>query len=240
MNIVTLEWVSIFAISAMAVNGIGIFVMYKNSEWASKHKEHFMCFAAGMLITSALVHAFPEAVEQTHFAGFAAVAGFMFMWLINKGAKNFTSDRNKAFGATALAGIGIHSLMDGIIYSVTFSASIATGMAAGVGLVAHEFAEGVMTFSMLIKAGVNKKKAFIVAFFVAALTTPVGAFISFPLIQTWTTGMTGLALGFVTGVLIYTSASHLLPEVENGNHSHSHISLFLGVSLAILLAIVGH
>ena len=221
MDMNTLKWVSLFALGAMVVNGIGIYVMYKNREWAKHNKEHFMCFAAGMLITSALVIAFPEALEHSEFAGLAALAGFMFMY-------------------AALAGIGIHSLMDGIIYSVTFSASIATGLMAGVGLVAHEFAEGVVTFSMLLKAGVDKKKALVIAFFVAALTTPIGAFISLPLVQTWTSGMTGLALGFVVGVLVYTSASHLLPEAENGNHNHSHLSLFLGVGLAIGLSFLGH
>lgn len=240
MDIETLKWVSLFAIAAMVVNGVGILVMYKNRKWAQDNKEHFMCFAAGMLITSALLHAFPEALEHTEFAGLAAVLGFMFMYAVNKMIKRFTDDKDKAFGATALTGIGIHSLMDGIIYSVTFSASIATGLMSGVGLVAHEFAEGVVAFSMLIKAGVDKKKAFAIAFFVAALTTPVGAFISLPLIQTWTTKMTGLALGFVVGVLIYTSASHLLPEAENGHHKHSHLSLFIGVILAIGLSFIGH
>jgi zinc transporter ZupT len=40
-------WVALFAISAMIVNTIGIWVVYKNRRWAEKNKEYFMCFAAG-------------------------------------------------------------------------------------------------------------------------------------------------------------------------------------------------
>lgn len=235
----TFKFVLLFALSAMVVNTIGILVMCRNQEWAMRNKEYFMCFAAGMLITSPLIVAFPEAAGKTEYAGLAALAGFMFMYFSNKGIKKITSSKEMAFGATALAGIGIHSLMDGIIYSVTFSASVATGVLAGIGLVAHEFAEGVITFSLLIKAGVSRKKAGIAAFFVAALTTPIGALLSYPLVQLWTDSSTGLALGFIVGVLIYTSASHLLPEVEDSGKEHSHFSMLAGVALAITLMLIG-
>lgn len=240
MNIENFKLITLFALGAMVVNSIGIYIMHKNSEWAEERKEHFMCFAAGMLISSALISAFPEALELSKFAGIPALFGFLFMYVVNKITHNLTDNEDRAFGYTALTGIGIHSLMDGVIYSVTFSISVTAGAIAGLGLVAHEFAEGVVTYSMLVKSGVDKKKAFKVAFAVAALTTPIGAFISIPLINSWNDTMTGLALGFVVGVLIYTSASHLLPEAENGHLKHSHFSLFLGVFVAIIMSLFGH
>jgi len=50
-------WVAIFALSAMVVNSLGIWVIYKNKEWAEKNKEYFMCFAARVLISSPLIMA---------------------------------------------------------------------------------------------------------------------------------------------------------------------------------------
>lgn len=240
MDLNILIWVGVFSISAMTVSGLGILAMSNYESWAKNNKEHFMCFAAGMLITSALITAFPHALEHSKFAGLAALAGFLFMYISNKLVKSLSKSKLLAFSTTALIGIGIHSMMDGIIYSVTFSTSITAGVLAGVGLVAHEFAEGVVTFSMLSDSGMKKKKALMIAFFVAALTTPIGALVSLPLVQAWSEGMTGLALGFVVGVLIYTSASHLLPEVENGNNKHSHFSLVLGIGLAVILSFIGH
>jgi len=158
--------------------------------------------------------AIPEAVGKNFYAGFAALIGFLFMFSSNKLIERKTGEKSLAFGITAAEGIEIHSLVDGAIYAVTFSSSIVIGLLSGIGLVVHEFAEGVITYGLLISAGVSRQKAAWYAFFVAALTTPIGAFIAYPLIRELTDPILGLALGFVGGVLIYISAAHLLPEAR--------------------------
>ena len=225
--------ISIFAISALIVNSIGIYVIYRNMKWVEKYKEYFMCFAAGVLISAPLISAFPEAIEKNHNAGFAALIGFVFMLFSNKLIKHHTKQEELAFGITAIQGIGIHSLLDGIIYTVTFSASIFTGLASGIGLVIHEFTEGVITFSVLVKGGIKTKKAILYAFLVAGLTTPVGAFVAYPLVKRLSDSTLGLALGFVVGVLIYISAAHLLPEAKAHEKKHSMVALCLGIVLSL-------
>jgi zinc transporter ZupT len=231
----TFVWVSIFAIGAMVVNSIGIWFVYKNIEWAQKYKEFFMCFAAGVLISSPLLIAFPQAVAKTPHAGIAALVGFVFMFFSNKLIKYKTSKESLAFGIIAMEGIGIHSFIDGIIYSVTFSVSTYTGLLAGIGLVVHEFAEGVITFSFMVKGGISKKRAGIYAFLVAGLTTPIGAFIAYPIVSKMNDSLLGLALGFVVGVLIYLSASHLLPEVREHERKHAYWAFISGILLGFLI-----
>ena len=191
----TFVWMALFALGAMVINSIGIWVMYKNREWAERNKEYFMCFAAGMLISSPLMVAFPEALALNGHAGLAALVGFIFMFFSNEFIKYKTKEETLAFGITALEGIGLHSLLDGIIYTVTFNVSVFTGVMAGLGLVVHEFAEGVITFSVLVQGGVSHRKAFLYAFFVASLTTPLGAFLAFPFVSTLSSQILGLALG---------------------------------------------
>lgn len=229
------KWMAVFAIAAMIVNSIGIFAIYKNRRWAEKNKEYFMCFAAGVLISSPLIMAFPEAIQKNSYAGLAALGGFMFMFFSNKFIKYKTKETELAFGITAIEGIGIHSFIDGIIYCVTFSVSIFIGVLAGIGLVVHEFAEGVITFSVLTKGGLSEKKSAFYAFLVAALTTPVGAFVAYPLVRRLDDSVLGLALGFAAGVLIYISASHLLPEATEHEKQHSYKAFVLGVVLALLI-----
>lgn len=231
----TFSWIVLFALSAMIINSIGIWYVYKNKSWVEKTKEYFMCFAAGVLISSPLIIAFPEAVAKNSNAGLSALLGFIFMYFSNKYIKYRTKQTELAFGITALEGIGIHSFIDGIIYSVTFSVSTVTGLLAGIGLVAHEFAEGVITYSVLIKGGVEAKKAVLYAFFVAALTTPIGAFVAYPFVRSLSSSLLGLALGFVVGVLIYVSASHLLPEAREYEKKHSSLAFLLGISLAVFI-----
>jgi zinc and cadmium transporter len=228
-------WMALFALGAMVINSIGIWVMYKNREWAERNKEYFMCFAAGMLISSPLMVAFPEALALNGHAGLAALVGFIFMFFSNEFIKYKTKEETLAFGITALEGIGLHSLLDGIIYTVTFNVSVFTGVMAGLGLVVHEFAEGVITFSVLVQGGVSHRKAFLYAFFVASLTTPLGAFLAFPFVSTLSSQILGLALGFVVGVLIYVSASHILPEAAIHEKRHSYAAFLAGIAVAILI-----
>lgn len=231
-------WILLFALIAMVVNTIGIFVVWKNSHWAEKMLESFMCFAAGMLIASPLIMAFPEAVEKNPSAGIAALTGFVFMYMSNRLIKKRTKSKELAFGITAVQGILIHSLLDGVIYTVTFSISTLTGVLTGLGLVIHEFAEGVVTFSVLLKSGLSARKAAVYAFFVAALTTPIGALVAYPAISRVSDATLGLALGFVSGVLIYISAAHLLPEANEHEKGHSAAAFLSGVGLALLLLLI--
>jgi len=239
-NISTFTFITIFALSAMVVNTFGIWVIYKNKKWAEKTKEYFMCFAAGVLISSPLIMAFPEAVEKNPHAGFAAILGFLFMFSSNKVIKYKTKQTELAFGITAIEGIGIHSFLDGIIYTVTFNVSAMTGVLTGIGLVIHEFAEGIITFSVLLKGGFSAKKAMFYAFLVAALTTPVGAFVAYPFVSKFNNSVLGLVLGFVAGVLIYVSASHLLPETREYEKKHSYLSFLLGIALSFFIMFSGN
>ncbi|MFB6076062.1 MAG: ZIP family metal transporter [Candidatus Aenigmatarchaeota archaeon] len=231
----TFSWIVIFAIGSAVVNTLGIYAIFKNKKWVEKVKTYFMCFAAGVLISVPLMFAFPQAVQKNFYAGFAALIGFLFMFFSNEIIKKKTRQKTLAFGVTAAQGIAIHSFVDGLIYTVTFSVSVVTGFVAGIGLVIHEFAEGVITFSVLIKGGLKEKKAGFYAFLTAALTTPIGALVAYPIVNRLDQSILGLLLGFVVGVLVYVSASHLLPEAREQEKEHSVLAFLAGVSLALLI-----
>ena len=74
-------WILLFAFGAMLVNSVGIYVIWKNSRWAMKVLEYFMCFAAGMLIASPLIMAFPNAIAKNGSAGIAANSIIVFLYL---------------------------------------------------------------------------------------------------------------------------------------------------------------
>ena len=225
-------WIAGFAISAALVNSLGILTIFRFSEWAKEAKSYFICFAAGMLISTPLMLALPSALKKSANAGFLALAGFLFMVFSNKLIRHRTKEEPLAFGVTAAEGIAIHSLVDGVIYVVTFEASVLIGIMAGIGLVVHEFAEGIITYTALLKGNMKRKSAMVYAFLIAALTTPIGAFVAYPFIDKVNDQSIGLMLGFVSGVLIYVSASHLLPEVRDSEKKHSLVAFLVGVALA--------
>ncbi len=230
-------WIAVFAVIAAAVNGIGIIIIFKYRKWAEKAKTYFMCFAAGVLISTPLMLALPQAIQKNFYAGFMALVGFLFMFFSNEFIKYLTKKEVLAFGIVAAEGIGIHSFIDGIIYTVTFSISIFTGLLAASGLVIHEFAEGIITYTLFLKGGVKEKTAMFYAFLVAGLTTPLGAFVAYPFVNKMSQSNLGLMLGFVAGVLIFVSASHLLPDARGEEKKHSSLAFLSGVGLAIFIVL---
>lgn len=239
MNTETFTWLAVFAGGSAILNAFGIMAIYWHREWAEKAREYVMCFAAGMLIASALMLALPEAIEANSHAGPIALLGFLFLFFSSEWARRTMKRKELAFGVTAAEGIGIHSFIDGIIYAVTFKISIVIGVLSVMGLVVHEFAEGVITYSVLSGAGVHRKTSAWCAFLISGLTTPLGAFVVYPLISRVSKSVEGLLLGFAAGVLLYVSAAHLLPETREHTKGHSIVVFLAGVALAAFLVIAG-
>ncbi|GAB6267781.1 MAG: hypothetical protein STSR0002_05210 [Smithella sp.] len=160
----TFIWMGGFAILSAIVNAIGIFTIVKYKQWAEKTKAYFMCFAAGVLISTPLMLALPQALQKNSYAGFMAAGGFIFMVFSNKFIIYHAKKENLAFGIVVAEGIGIHSFVDGVIYAVTFSVSILTGFLSATGLVVHEFAEGVITYLVFMEAKVKKRTLYLCFF----------------------------------------------------------------------------
>jgi zinc and cadmium transporter len=228
-------WITTFAFASALINGLGILSIIKYRQLAEKSLSYFMCFAAGILISTPLILALPNAVLFNSYAGFTALGGFLVMFFSNNLIKYYTKQRELTFGLVAAEGIGIHSFIDGIIYSVTFSVSILVGFLSATGLVIHEFAEGVIIYIFLLRGGFSKKASALYAFLIAGLSTPIGALLVYPYVSKVQKPTLGLMLGFVSGVLLYVSASHLLPEARGYEKKHSTLAFLAGVGLALFI-----
>ncbi|MBN1366132.1 MAG: hypothetical protein JW976_15110 [Syntrophaceae bacterium] len=101
----------------------------------------------------------------------------------------------------------------------------------------HEFAEGVIIYLVFMEAEVKQKTAIFYALLIASFTTPPGAFIAYPFMDKLSGSGLGLMLGFIAGVLIYISASHLLPEAQGDKKEHSVFAFLGGVGLAIFIVL---
>jgi ZIP family zinc transporter len=63
----TFMWVVIFATLSALVNAAGILAIVRYRVWAEKAKTYFMCFAAGVLISTPLMLAFLGGVALAVF-----------------------------------------------------------------------------------------------------------------------------------------------------------------------------
>lgn len=245
-----------FAMSVIAavVATTGILVMRYTPAFRNNKIDYFTSFAAGILLTAAFLHVIPEALEIDRTVGIFIAVGYFAMYLINRLLSTYVchehehpadechshshkheSSFDARLGILSVIGIGTHSFIDGIVYSITFTHSIYTGVLASVGLVLHEFAEGAVTFTLLIAAGMHPKKAMIIALFAAALTTPLGMLISYPFVHHLQGEPLAILLALSGGSLIYVGASHLIPHTEKEPMRFSFAAVLAGVLTAVMI-----
>ncbi|MBC8263625.1 MAG: ZIP family metal transporter [Anaerolineales bacterium] len=224
---------------ACAVTTIGIYVIAKFEKWGQEYSAYFMSFAAGVLISVSFMHIIPESFQMNSAAPVFLLVGFLAIHLSNRLLNLYICHEHEyadyAIGIIPMLGIGFHSFIDGLIYSVTFNVSILTGALAAIGMIFHEFPEGIVTFVLLKLGGFSRRKAALYAFLAAAVSTPLGTLVSYPFVRNINRPLLGILLAVSGGALVYVGASHLLPAVEKENKKYSILALAAGVLVAVII-----
>jgi zinc transporter ZupT len=230
-----------FGASALAalVTSIGIYVIRRFERWGRENTIYFVCFAAGVLISVSFLHIIPKAFSMNSNAPFYLFAGYLGLHLFNRFINAFVCDKapdaHYDIGLVPMLGIGLHSFIDGFIYSITFTVSIFTGVLAATGMVLHEFPEGIITYLLLIRGGFSERTSLLLAFLAAALTTPAGMLVSYPFISRIDKPLLGALLAFSAGALVYVGATHLLPQAEKEHKKYSLFALGAGSLVALII-----
>lgn len=226
---------AVSSISA-AVTMAGVLAVRRHEEWARGHKIWFVSFAAGLLISIPLLHLVPKAFAMTGQASAGLFAGFMLMHLLDRFIVTKTCDRSEgaglSLGMVPLVGIGLHSLLDGIVYSVGFSVDAMTGLSMALGIVLHEFPEGLVTYTLLLCAGYSANRALLLTLIAASVSTPLGTLLSYPFIDVLQREVLGLLLAASAGALLYVGATHLLPQTAAERGAIPLLGFIVGIAVA--------
>jgi zinc transporter ZupT len=221
---------------AGTVTTAGIYTIRRFEVWAQENTTYFACFAAGVLIAVSFLHIVPKSFAMSPRAPGWLFAGYLLMHLFNRFITAHVCDKpataKYALGLVPLIGIGFHSFLDGVVYSISFSVSTLTGSLVALGMVLHEFPEGIVTYTLLIRGGFSERRSFALAFLAAALTTPAGTVVSYPFVSRIDPPLLGLLLALSAGALIYVGATHLLPQAEREPRRFSLVALGAGILVA--------
>lgn len=220
---------------AATVTTIGLVVIRRFEAWGHNNATYFSCFAAGALITVSFLHILPHSFEMNGQAPVLVLVGYLAFHLLNRFIHAYVCDRTPetAIGLIPLFGIGLHSMLDGVVYAITFSVSVLTGTLAAVGMVLHEFPEGIVTYVLLLRGGFAPRKAWLLAFVAAASTTPLGTIVALPLLHQIDETVLGSLLALSGGALVYVGATHLLPLAEREDRPYSLAAMGSGVLVAL-------
>jgi len=232
----------LYAVLAAAGNLVGAVAITARPRWAPRTLELFLAFSAGFLVAVALTGLLPEALAHSGPRGALVVlAGFLAVHLTQHalvGHFHFgeeTHHVSRAVSASALAGLLLHTFVDGVAIASAFAVSDELGALVFGAIFLHKIPEGLAIASLWIAAGRSRQAATLAAtaLGVATLAGVVLTDLS-ELLRHW-----GLALS--AGVTLYVGASNLIPEFQGKSGWGHNAAFFAGCAIAIALAaLMGH
>jgi zinc and cadmium transporter len=227
-----------FGLLAAFVTSLGLIAVAMRSEWSARQSGLFALSAAGMLITISLLHIVPEAMAAGHGAAKFVLGGFFAGLLLSFAMRTFFPERAgmaRAEAFTPLLAVAVHSFFDGVIYSVSFAASFQSGVYAALGLITHEFAEGIIAFAILSRHGFKVKEALVWAFLAAAATTPLGALVSGLFVNGLGAGTIASLYALSAGLLIYVATGPMMQPLAEVSPGRGLGALGAGVAFALMV-----
>ncbi|XP_065344769.1 zinc transporter ZIP9 [Cloeon dipterum] len=172
-----------------------------------------------------------EGTDVHSLIGISLVLGFVFMLLVDQlsaNAKRGDVDTKKEKSMTATLGLVVHAAADGIALGAAAStAHTDVEMIVFIAIMLHKApaAFGLVTFLMHEGLERNRIRKHLIIFSVSA---PIAALVTyFGLGQDSkdtlsSVNATGLAMLFSAGTFLYVATVHVLPELTQRSHSHTH------------------
>jgi zinc and cadmium transporter len=212
------------------------------------YRAFIFAFAAGALVTSALIDVIPDALEMLtrsgsglhhHHLMFACSLGFLFFYLFEEIAhssalpRGLTPAHAAQAGLWGAAGISVHSLLDGVAIGEAFHAGTGVGWIVSLAVVVHKFADGVSTVGILVSTGRSGRVAN--RMLVLTALAPLAG-LALQTIVPLPLSLLALLLGWFSGVFLYLGAAALIPAAHAASQSRwLPAATLLGATLVYLL-----
>ena len=231
-----------YALIAAAANLLGAAAVATRREWSVRALDHMIALAGGFLVSVSLTGILPEAIERGGArATMVALIGYLLVHLTQHAlARHFhfgeeTHEVSEMVGFSALAGLLLHTFVDGVAIASGFAVSNALGVLIFLGILLHKFPEGLAVSSLFLAAGAPRSRA-LGAGAALGVATVIGVLLTdaIPILAEY-------GLGLSAGVTLYVAASNLVPEFQNRKGWGMQLSFFVGCGLYLMArTILGH
>ncbi|MEC5217416.1 zinc and cadmium transporter [Actimicrobium sp. GrIS 1.19] len=240
----------VFSISAAAVFSFALL---------SKMVERMVSLSVGIMLSTSLLHALPEAFEsgadpRTLFA--TLLAGLLAFFLLEKTAILRHShhhegdghahahghDANEAgrAGWMILVGDGLHNFTDGILIAAAFLADPNLGLVTGLAIIAHEIPQEIGDFIVLLNAGFSRRRAYFFNLLCSLMAVLGGLLGYFTLAHGQ--ALIPYVLVFASSGFIYIALSDLMPQMQRRSTLRETIPqvILIAVGVGIVLFLTHH
>lgn len=206
-------------------------------------------FAAGVMLTAAVMDLLPEAIEEAGDASafpvvLAGIVAFFFLerfvlWFHH----HHETHGERPSTILVLVGDGVHNFIDGVAISAAFLTDPLLGIVTTLAIAAHEVPQEFADFSVLLAGGMKPAKALLFNF-LSGLTAVAGALLAYYFLES-VEGVIWVALAFSSGMFLYIACSDLIPELHTTyaktQKMSQTLSFLFGIGVLLFsMKLIGH
>jgi ZIP family zinc transporter/zinc and cadmium transporter len=231
----------LYGVAAAGANILGAVAVTSRASWSLRALDAMLSFAAGFLISVALIDLFPDSITVAGpIAPAVALGAYVLVHLTQHTiGRHFhfgeeTHSVSELVSVSALVGLLMHTFVDGVAVASGMNVSTGLGALVFVAVLLHKFPEGLAISSLFLAAGAGRRKAILAAAALGA-STVLGVIITdqFALLRTY-----GLAVS--AGVTLYVGASNLVPEFQDRPGMRIPLSFVGGCALYFVARSLAH
>jgi zinc and cadmium transporter len=222
---------------------VGVFLLGLKKDFLNSIIHLLVSFAIGAMLGSAFFHIIPESFEENAedpmLVSILVISGFMAFFVVEKFLhwrhchEHEHDCKVHPVAYLNLIGDGVHNLIDGAVIATSFLTSIEIGIASTIAIFLHEIPQEIGDFAVLLKSGLNYKKA-IYYNLLTALMAIIGALVAYFSISS-VPSLALFLLPIAAGGFIYISAVDLIPELHKEQRLSAAIPQFFCIILGLAL-----
>ena len=220
----------------------------------SKMVERMVSLSVGILLSTSLLHALPEAFESqadAHVLFAVLLGGLLAFFLLEKFAilrhsHHYEGDgHGHAHGHDAheagragwmiLVGDGLHNFTDGVLIAAAFLADPSLGLITGVAIIAHEIPQEIGDFIVLLNAGFSRRRAYVYNL-LCSLMAVIGGLVGYFTLE-HAAEWIPYVLVFASSGFIYIAVSDLMPQMQRRATMRDTIPQILLIALGVAIVV---
>jgi zinc transporter ZupT len=226
----------------------GGLIMVLTRRWPQRFQDYLLALGSGFILALVLTRLIPESINAVGEAGaLMLMIGYAVLHLfehtlvphLHFGEEVHTERMiSKTASLSALSGLFIHALFDGISISIALKFNYLLGILVFVAIFLHKFPEGLTIASIMFAAEKKAKTAFLSSTLLGVATF-AGILLGF-LISGISDKVLGYSFAFIAGVALYVGATDLIPEINNSKHRETPVVVFIGMLMFYIAADLLH
>ena len=226
----------LFALIAASANIIGGLMVTRN-DWAYRSLRYFIAVGAGFMLGTVFLEMIPESAKNNiPYWPILLIAGYLivhffehtFATHLHFGEETHHDEMNVALGVSALIGMMVHTLFDGVAIGAGFSVSRELGFLVFIAMFLHKIPDGFTIASIVRSTGHPPARA-LAASALLGVATLIGVAAYYAL------GSPPFALPLAAGCTLYVAATDLMPEVNREHGFRMALLVFAGMGLFLAL-----